>query len=96
MFESIGRSFALIKTSWNILMDDKKLLVFPVISGILTLVVILTFVLPLILAGAFMSITGGRTDLFLWAALCFLRSQLFCCHFLQHSVDNLCECTLPW
>ena len=58
MFESIGRSFALIKTSWNILMDDKKLLIFPLISGIATLVVILTFVLPLILAGTFMSIPG--------------------------------------
>ena len=58
MFESIGRSFALVKTSWNILMDDKKLLIFPLISGIATLVVILTFVLPLILAGTFMSIPG--------------------------------------
>jgi hypothetical protein len=56
MFESIGRSFALIKTSWNILLDDKKLLIFPLISGIAILVVILTFVLPLILAGTFMNI----------------------------------------
>jgi hypothetical protein len=58
MFESIGRSFTLVKTSWNILMDDKKLLIFPIISGIATLVVILTFVLPLIIAGTFMNITG--------------------------------------
>jgi hypothetical protein len=56
MFESIGRSFALVKTSWNILIDDKKLLIFPLISGIVTLVVILSFVLPLLLAGTFMSI----------------------------------------
>jgi len=58
MFESIGRSFALVKTSWNILMDDKKLLVFPVISGIATLIVIITFVLPLIIAGTFMDMTS--------------------------------------
>jgi hypothetical protein len=57
MFESIGRSFALVKTSWNILMDDKKLLVFPVISGIVTLMVILTFVLPLLFAGQFLNVT---------------------------------------
>ncbi|MDO9549794.1 MAG: DUF6159 family protein [Methanoregula sp.] len=55
MFESIGRSFALVKTSWNILMDDKKLLVFPFLSGIVTLFVILTFVFPLIVTGAYES-----------------------------------------
>jgi hypothetical protein len=58
MFESIGRSFALVKTSWNILMDDKKLLMFPIISGIVMLFVLLTFILPLILAGTFMNIPG--------------------------------------
>ncbi len=55
MFESIGRSFALVGTSWKILMDDKKLLVFPVLSGIVTLIVILTFVLPLLVSGALVS-----------------------------------------
>jgi hypothetical protein len=45
MFESIGRSFELVRTSWNILMDDKKLLVFPVLSGIVTILVILSFIL---------------------------------------------------
>jgi hypothetical protein len=58
MFESIGRSFALVKTSWDILMDDKKLLVFPLLSGIVSLIVLLTFALPLILAGSFMNNTG--------------------------------------
>lgn len=53
MFESIGRSIELVKTSWNILMDDKKLLVFPVLSGIVTILVVLTFILPLLVAGAF-------------------------------------------
>ncbi len=58
MFESIGRSFELVKTSWNILMDDKKLLVFPVLSGIITILVILSFVLPLFVAGSFLNTTG--------------------------------------
>ncbi len=58
MFESIGRSFALVKTSWNILMDDKKLLVFPLLSGIVSLIVLLTFALPLILTGSFMNNSG--------------------------------------
>jgi len=58
MFESIGRSFALVKTSWDILMDDKKLLVFPLLSGVVSLIVLLTFALPLILTGSFMNNTG--------------------------------------
>jgi hypothetical protein len=59
MFESIGRSFELVKTSWNILMDDKKLLVFPVLSGIVTILVIITFILPLLVTGAFMGMSGA-------------------------------------
>jgi hypothetical protein len=64
MFESIGRSFELVRTSWNILMDDKKLLVFPVLSGIVTILVILTFILPLLVTGAFMGISGAGPILY--------------------------------
>jgi hypothetical protein len=48
MFERIMRSFELVKASWRILMDDKKLLVFPILSGIVTLLVIASFVIPII------------------------------------------------
>jgi uncharacterized membrane protein len=58
MFESIGRSFALVKTSWGILMEDKKLLAFPVLSGVITLLVILSFVLPVVFIGTFLNTTG--------------------------------------
>jgi hypothetical protein len=64
MFASIGRSIALVKTSWNILMDDKKLLVFPVLSGIVTLIVILTFVLPLLFAGSFLDLSSISSVLY--------------------------------
>jgi len=50
MFESIGRSIELFKTSGGILMADKELLVFPLLSGIISLIVLATFILPLILA----------------------------------------------
>jgi hypothetical protein len=56
MFESIGRSFALVKTSWDILMQDKKLLAFPVMSGIVSIIVLLTFILPLLVSDAFMGV----------------------------------------
>jgi len=58
MFESIGRSLTLVKTSWDILMADKKLLAFPVLSGIVTLLVVLTFILPILVTGGFGS-TGN-------------------------------------
>ena len=48
MFERIMRSFELVKASWRILMEDKKLLVFPILSGIVTLLVIASFVVPII------------------------------------------------
>jgi Family of unknown function (DUF6159) len=51
MFESIGRSIELFKTSWGILMADKKLLIFPLLSGIISLIVLATFILPLIIGG---------------------------------------------
>jgi hypothetical protein len=62
MFESIGRSIELFKTSWGILMEDKKLLVFPLLSGIISLIVLATFIIPLVV-GQFL---GG---LFFYAAL---------------------------
>jgi hypothetical protein len=65
MFESIGRSIELVKTSWNILMENKKLLVFPVLSGLVTLVVILTFALPLIFAEIIMGLTTAGSGLFI-------------------------------
>jgi hypothetical protein len=48
MFERISRSIELVKTSWRILMEDKKLVIFPVLSGIVTLIVIASFILPLL------------------------------------------------
>jgi len=66
MFESIGRSFELVKTSWNVLMDDKKLLVFPVLSvaGIVIALahvpwsVMIYLLAPLIMAYLFWHQTG--------------------------------------
>lgn len=57
MFTRIHRSIALVKASWRILMSDKKLLAFPVLSGIITLIVIASFVLPLIFSGGALSLT---------------------------------------
>jgi ABC-type multidrug transport system fused ATPase/permease subunit len=77
MFESIGRSFALVKTSWNILMDDKKLLIFPVLSGIVTLIVLATFILPLILAEFVQAAVPGGAVFFYGMLFAFYFASYF-------------------
>jgi hypothetical protein len=68
MFESIGRSIELFKTSWGILMADKKLLAFPFLSGMVSLIVLATFILPLILA-EFVQAVVPFGELFFYGAL---------------------------
>src|SRR5215471_14764640 len=47
MFERISRGFSMAKSSWHVIMGDKKLLWFPVVSGILFIVVVASFLVPL-------------------------------------------------
>lgn len=76
MFESIGRSFALVKTSWGILMQDKKLLAFPILSGILSLMVFATFVIPLFVSEMFFGtvVQGGSLVFYAILLLFYLAS----------------------
>lgn len=46
MFERISNSFALAQSSWQVLRQDKKLVVFPILSGIGCFLVMLGFALP--------------------------------------------------
>jgi hypothetical protein len=48
MFERISRSFELAKSSWHVLRTDKKLVVFPIFSCIGVLIVLASFLIPLI------------------------------------------------
>jgi hypothetical protein len=48
MFDRISRSFALARSSWNVLRNDKKLLIFPILSGICCLLVLASFAVPVI------------------------------------------------
>lgn len=47
MFERISNGFSLARSSWAVLVKDKHLLWFPIISGALFLVVVASFALPL-------------------------------------------------
>src|SRR5207237_471760 len=48
MFDRISNSFTLARSSWQILRTDKQLIVFPIISGIACLLILLSFALPFI------------------------------------------------
>jgi hypothetical protein len=53
VFTRFSRSWELIKASGAVLSQDKELLLFPLFSAIATLVVAATFIVPLIVTGAF-------------------------------------------
>jgi hypothetical protein len=46
MFEKFSRSWELVKASASVLRSDKELMLFPLISGLVTLVVMATFLIP--------------------------------------------------
>ena len=53
MFTRLSRSWELIKASGAVLRQDKELLLFPLFSAIATLLVAASFIVPLIVTGAF-------------------------------------------
>ncbi len=63
MFGSIGRSWELTKGSFRVLRADKELLIFPLISGIVLLVVSISFVIPFIALGGITSAQNGQTNI---------------------------------
>jgi len=51
MFARIGYTLDLMKASWEVLKKDKELLLFPLLSAICCLIVIASFVIPLVVTG---------------------------------------------
>jgi len=96
MFESIGRSLTLVKTSWEILMADKKLLAFPFLSGIITILVLISFILPVLFTGAFGN-TGSILSLVVlflfyvvsYFVVIFFNTALIACVHAKFSGNNL-------
>lgn len=59
MFTRLSNSWELVKASWAVLQADKELIVFPIVSAIASLVVLVTFALPLFLSGLFEAMFAG-------------------------------------
>ena len=62
MFQRFSNSWALVKASAEVLRADKELMVFPVISAALSVLVLITFAVPSVLAGLF-DTAGGESGL---------------------------------
>jgi len=51
MFNSFSRSYELVRHSWAVLRQDREIMIFPVLSGLASLVVAASFIVPVILFG---------------------------------------------
>ena len=68
MSGSFSRSLDLLSETWRVLVKDRELLLFPVMSGAVTLIIILSFLLPAIFFGLTDQIS--RTNpIFIFAAI---------------------------
>lgn len=64
MMSRIGRGFQLFRETFGILKKDREMVLFPVLSGLVTLVVVATFVLPLFFSGVLSGVaTSGSSPL---------------------------------
>jgi hypothetical protein len=53
MFQRLSNSWSLVKASASVLNADKELMVFPAVSAVLSVLVVVTFAVPSVLAGLF-------------------------------------------
>ncbi|NNF38706.1 MAG: hypothetical protein HKN71_08560, partial [Gemmatimonadetes bacterium] len=58
MAGSFSNSWSLVKASAHVLKLDKELLVFPLLSGVATVLVALSFIAPFALTGAWETFAG--------------------------------------
>ncbi|MDP2955876.1 MAG: DUF6159 family protein [Longimicrobiales bacterium] len=71
MAGSFSNSWALVKASANVLRMDKELMVFPLLSGVATLLIMASFIAPVVALGGF-EILAQADDTYLGYALGFL------------------------
>ena len=84
MFERISRSWGLVKASGTILMQDKQLMVFPLISSVATILVGACFILPMLGLGALDGLSDGAAHTRVYVvAFLFYTSQYFVIFFFN-------------
>jgi hypothetical protein len=68
MTGTFSRSWQLMTETWRVLSKDKELMVFPVASGIAVILIIASFILPILFSG----FLGGFASLAAWFLLLFV------------------------
>jgi len=63
MFGSIGRSWELAKGSFRVLRADKELLIFPLLSFVALVIVMISFVVPFVMLGGITSAQNGEVNI---------------------------------
>src|SRR5262245_2480657 len=58
MFHRISTGWEIVRQSWSVLRRDKEMMLFPVLSGLATVMVLASFALPLILVPSFRHAIG--------------------------------------
>jgi hypothetical protein len=87
MFTRFSRSWALIKASGAVLRQDKELLLFPCFSAIATLLVFASFIVPLIVTGAFEQMNPDESQApFMVFAFIFYLIQYFIIFFFNSAL----------
>jgi hypothetical protein len=62
MFQTFGRSWELVKASFNVLRTDKELMVFPLVSMIGVILVTIVFSIPMVVTGILTSFAEGTNS----------------------------------
>ena len=87
MFTRFSRSWELIKASGAVLRQDKELLLFPFFSAIATLLVAASFIVPLIVTGAFeRSVAPGDETAYMVFLFLFYLVQYFIIFFFNSAL----------
>jgi len=89
VFDKLSNSWELVKASAAVLRADTELLLFPVISAVLSIFVVVTFAVPVVLAGVFTSgsVEGASLSATAYAAL-------FLFYVVQYFVIFFCNTAL--
>jgi hypothetical protein len=91
VFERISNSFALARSSWEVLQQNKRLVLFPIISGLACLVVLISFGVPLAILhgqGAFVD-NQGHVQTPIW-----FYPVAFAFYFCNYFIITFCNAAL--
>jgi hypothetical protein len=72
MFGSFSRSYQLVRASWTILRQDKEIILFPILSGALSIVLAASFLIPLALFAQHDAVDNKIRIDFWWYVFTFL------------------------